>query len=60
MKFNVLFLILSATFLVNTYLRFHHNWGWANSYDGWFGFSNFTVNGSTYNSSMRMIYHIYP
>lgn len=41
-----------------TYYYLHMNWGWNGKYDGWYGYSNWTVDGASINKDKKMIYNI--
>jgi hypothetical protein len=40
--------------------RFHINWGWGGSSNAYFAMDNFTVGGSSFNSSCKAITNIFP
>lgn len=40
------------------YLLLHLNWGWDGSFNGYFGFNNFSVNNDSYNYKNKMVYGI--
>ena len=40
------------------YLMLHLNWGWNGSFNGYFGFNNFSVNNDSYNYKNKMVYGI--
>lgn len=40
------------------YLLLHINWGWSGSFNGYFGFNNFSVNNDSYNYKNKMVYGI--
>lgn len=41
-------------------LRFHMNWGWNGSHDGWYSFNNFNPGDHTFNYKRGMVYNIRP
>lgn len=42
------------------YLKFHMNWGWGGTYNGWYSFDNFNPGNTNYNNNKKMIYNIIP
>lgn len=42
------------------YLYFHMNWGWDGSYNGWFGFNDFTPGSYTFNYKSGVVVNIKP
>jgi len=42
------------------YARFHMNWGWNGSYDGYYAYNNFNPGNTNYNNNTKMIYNIRP
>lgn len=42
------------------YEYYRMNWGWHGDFNGWYGIANLSVNGTTFNSNMHMIYGIRP
>lgn len=42
------------------YLKFHMNWGWGGTNDGWYSFDNFNPGNTHYNNNKKMIYNIIP
>lgn len=43
-----------------SYLMFHMNWGWNDSYNGWYNFNNFNPSDYTFNYQTGMVYNIKP
>jgi hypothetical protein len=42
------------------YLSFHMNWGWGGSFDGWYGFNDFTPGSNTFNYKSGAVVNIRP
>lgn len=43
-----------------SYLRFHMNWGWNNTFNGYYSFNNFNPDVHTFNYKRGMVYNINP
>lgn len=44
----------------NSYLKFHMNWGWNGSYNGYYAFNNFNPGSSDYDFKSKVIVNIEP